>query len=423
MSEVAIPKVKHPARKRSGTAKWHMSREAVDLPLADIYQMDEHACWKFFVETRFGSKDTVRCPYCGSIGKHHFRLHDNRRWKCYGCRSTFGVTTGTIFDRHKLSLRELLLGALTWINSSAGQPALELKRHVDKTYNTAFTLQHKLREALMRGYNVGLLSGDIEIDGAHQSGYRAAEKRGVPQVTQPLSPDMTEEDLKAKMAGITGTAQVNARSRRLKGFGGVHDPTYHRRFPKDRRLLISVRKRSGTKGRGAVASRIAVALSENEGAAKAIIGDFVANSESYLNTDGETAYADQHKHFLKHRTVNHNAQLVGPNGENCNLAEELNFRYDRAEKGMYLNVEPKYLLDYAVETAFRSDTRKLPNGTQLRIALSAALSVGVSQYWRGFTHGKHRTDELLHPTPRPAPASGPKKGRHPISSANGRPPR
>jgi transposase-like protein len=92
----------------------------------------------------------------------HFRLHDTRRWKCYGCRSTFGVTTGTIFDRHKLSLRELLIGTLTWINSSAGQPALELKRHVDKTYNTAFTLQHKLREALMRGYNVGLLNGDVE---------------------------------------------------------------------------------------------------------------------------------------------------------------------------------------------------------------------------------------------------------------------
>jgi transposase-like protein len=423
MSEVGAPKVKHPARKRSGTAKWHMSREAVDLPLADIYQMDEHACWKFFVETRFGSKDTVRCPYCGSIGKHHFRLHDKRRWKCYGCRSTFGVTTGTIFDRHKLSLRELLIGTLTWINSSAGQPALELKRHVDKTYNTAFTLQHKLREALMRGYNVGLLSGDIEIDGAHQSGFKAAEKRGVPQGSASLSPETPEEDLKAKMAGMTGTAKVKARQGRAKGFDGVQDPTYKRRYPKDRRLLISVRKRSGTKGRGAVSSRVAIALSENEIAAKAIIDDFVANSESYLNTDGETAYAKQEAPFIEHRIVNHNAQLVGPNGENCNLAEELNFRYDRAEKGMYLNVEPKYLLDYAVEVAFRSDTRKLPNGTQLRIALSAALSVGVSQYWRGFTHGKHRTDELLHPTPRPAPASGPKKGRHPISSANGRPPR
>jgi transposase-like protein len=418
MSEAA-PKVKRPPRKRSGTAKWHMSREAVDLPLVDIYQMDERACWQFFVETRFGGKDTVRCPYCGSIGKHHFRIHDKRRWKCYGCRSTFGVTTGTIFDRHKLSLRELLIGALTWINSSAGQPALELKRHVDKTYNTAFTLQHKLREALMRGYNVGLLSGDIEIDGAHQSGFRADEKRGVPQNSAPPLAGMS---VKEKMALMTGNAKSKARHRRKASEGEI-DPDFFRKLPKDRRFLIAVRKRSGTKGRGAVASRVAIATIEDDVVANAVIDDFVANSESYLNTDGATAYADQHKQFRGHRIVNHTEQLVGPNGENCNLAEELNFRYDRAEKGMYLNVEPKYLLDYAVETAFRSDTRKLTNGTQLRIALSAALSVGVSQYWRGFTHGKHRTDELLHPTPRPASASGPKKGRHPISSANGRPSR
>lgn len=40
------------------------------------------------------------------------------------------------------------------------------------------------------------------------------------------------------------------------------------------------------------------------------------------------------------------------------------WRYDRAEKGIYLNIEPKYMLDYACETAFRSDTRRLgePSG-------------------------------------------------------------
>jgi hypothetical protein len=96
----------------------------------------------------------------------------------------------------------------------------------------------------------------------------------------------------------------------------------------------------------------------------------------------------------------------------------LNFRYDRAEKGQYLNIEPKYLLDYAVEVAFRTDTRRLPNGTQLKIALNMAMSVGPSKFWRGFTHGKHRKHEILHPEPRPAPSSGPEKGQHPISSVN-----
>ncbi len=101
----------------------------------------------------------------------------------------------------------------------------------------------------------------------------------------------------------------------------------------------------------------------------------------------------------------------------------INWRMDRAERGVYLNIEPKYLLDYGAEAAFRSDTRRLPNGEQLKLALNLALSVGASLFWTGFTHGRHRPVELLLPAPQPAPASGPAKGRHPISSANGRPPR
>ena len=67
-----------------------------------------------------------------------------------------------------------------------------------------------------------------------------------------------------------------------------------------------------------------------------------------MNTDGASAYAGQKNHFPRppHRESQRGVG-AGPNGENNNLAEELNFRYDRAEKGVYLNVEPKYLLDYA----------------------------------------------------------------------------
>ena len=423
MSAVVLPP-KKPARKRSGTAKWHMSREAVNLPLEEIYAMDEEACWQFFVEARFGSRDTVRCPNCGSIGKHYFRSHD-KRWKCHGCKSTFSVTSGTVFAQHKISLRKLLLGALTWVNSSAGQPALELKRHIDTTYNTVFTLQHKLREALMRGYNVGLLNGDVEIDGAYQAGFRADEKRGKPKGSASgVAAPVTAEDIKEKEKLLTQSAQTKElkRKKNERVAAGTDHGLAGRRSAHTR-MLISVRKRSGIRGRGAVASRVAVAMSEDEKIAKSVIGDFVASSESYLNTDGATGYTSQESSFLEHRTVAHSKRLVGENGENNNQAEEFNFRYDRAEKGIYLNIEAKYLLDYAVEIAFRSDTRRLPNGTQLRIALNMALSVGPSQYWRGFTHGKHRILEFLRPVSQPAPSSGPGKGRHPISSANGRPPR
>jgi len=145
--------------------------------------------------------------------------------------------------------------------------------------------------------------------------------------------------------------------------------------------------------------------------------------ESYLNTDTSPAYKELGKHYKGHMTVEHSKELRGPNGENNNQSEELNWRYDRAEKGVYLNIEPKYMLDYAVETAFRADTRRLPNGQQLKLALNVALSVGESLFWKGFTRGHHREAELIHPAPQPAKPSGPKKGRHPISAMNGRPPR
>jgi hypothetical protein len=57
------------------------------------------------------------------------------------------------------------------------------------------------------------------------------------------------------------------------------------------------------------------------------------------------------------------------------------------------------------------------------ILLNCALNVGLSKDWRGFTHGKHQDHELLTPAPRPAAASGAKKGRKTQSTKDGWPPR
>ncbi len=96
---------------------------------------------------------------------------------------------------------------------------------------------------------------------------------------------------------------------------------------------------------------------------------------------------------MGHRAVTRSKELVGADGENNNQAEEFNFRYDRAEKGIYLNIDAKYLLDYAVEIAFRSDTRRLPNGTQLQIALNMAMSIVPSQVGKLIYGSRHPTRE------------------------------
>ena len=405
-------------RPPSEAAKWHMSRQAVDLSVPEVQRWTEAQCHEFLVEVRFGNRNNVSCPHCGTVHRHYWRGPD-RRWKCVSCGKTFSITSGTVFAHRKRSLKDLITGVLMWINSAAGQPALELKRHMDTTYNTVFVWQQKMREGLVRGYNVGLLSGDIEMDGAHQAGRRSKEKRGVPQGSRPIEADADEKVLTELM--LTQTGQMKAK--RKKKESGAFNPEFGRKLPKDRRILFAVRKRSGRPGKGACATRVAVGLAETSPVAEAILKDFVAMPESWLNTDTSPAYQELGKRFLDHRTVEHSKELSGPKGQNNNQAEEYNWRYDRAEKGIYLNIEPKYLLDYAVETAFRSDTRRLPNGKQLKLALNVAMSVGESLFWKGYTRGHHREVELIHPAPQPAPASGPPKGTNPRQRMVERPPR
>ena len=395
-----------PRRRRSGTAEWHMSREAVSLSVSEVFAWTDWQCLDFMVEARFGGWDAVGCPHCGTTGKHYWRPIQ-KRWKCAGCGSTFSVTSGTVFSNRKLPLRTIIAGALLWLNSAAGQPALELKRHLNVAYNTAYVLQHKLREALVRGYNQGPLAGDLEMDGAHQSGRRAAEKRGKPQGSRSMD---SSTPVEAMETVLTQAGQQKAKRQAKKG---AIDPEFGRRLPEDRRIVMVVRQRAGKRGKGANGTRVAVAIAETATEAEAILARYAAIPESYLNTDSSPAYAAVGKAFLAHRTVEHAKELSGPEGQNNNQAEEYNWRFDRAEKGVYLNIEPKYMLDYGCEIAFRSDTRRLPNGQQLRLAMNVATNVGESQFWRGFTHGRHRKTELLHAGPRAARSSGPAKGRKP----------
>lgn len=417
MTERRVEPGKH-KRRRSGTAEWHMSRSAVSLSVPEVLKWSDKQCLDFLVEARFGSWETVSCPHCGSISKHYWRPLQ-RRWQCQGCLSTFSITSKTPLADRKLPLQSLIASYLMFMNSAAGQPALELKRHMDKTYNTVFVLQQKMREGFVRGHNVGLVSGDLEMDGAHQAGRRSAEKRGKPQASRPVDANTDVNELNAAM--LTQTAKQAARKAAAQG--GKRDPDFGKRLPKDRRILMVVSRRSGVKGKGSNATRVAIGQIESEEVARAVTASYVAVPESFLNTDTSVAYSKLGKEFRVHRTVEHSKEVVGPNGENNNLAEELNFRMDRAEQGIYLNIEPKYLLDYAAEVAFRSDTRRLPNGDQLKLALCVTLNVGPSLFWRGYTRGKHRTVELVEPKPLPALASGPKKGRSPNSQENGRAPR
>lgn len=83
----------------------------------------------------------------------------------------------------------------------------------------------------------------------------------------------------------------------------------------------------------------------------------------------------------------------------------------RSAEGVYLSASNKYLADYAVENAWREDTRRLSTGKKLRYLLRVAMGVGLSLWWRGYRQGKHRTFEMLVDGEQPAKGAGPREGR------------
>ena len=408
-------------RPSSDATRWHMSKNAVDRGMDEIARWTDLQCIKHLAAIRWGSFKYQTCPHC-SAGDEHYWSTTERRWKCRSCGKRFSVTSQTVWSKHKLPLQKLLMGLHAWMCGASGQPALESRRFFAfGGYNTALTFGGKVREALVRGFNTGFISGVAEIDGSHQSGRRASEKRG-----RPLGARVTSVEDAEKAAVLTDSARKKQKREEKKATleaGGREHPEYGAAFPAARRIAITIRRRSGAKGKGADSTRVGIGLAETPDVVQALVDKYVAVPESILATDLGTAYPTVGKQFKLHLTVNHSETLVSPEGHHVNNAESFGWRQDRSEKGVYLNLEPKYLHDYVTETAFREDHRRLPPGEASDRALYFALNVGLSQHWRMFTHGKHRDFEILAPQNQAAAASGPAKGMSPVSCVRGRPPR
>ncbi len=416
-----LPKRNIIHRPSSDASRFHMSKAAVDRSVEDVAKWTDLQCVKHLANVRWGSFKLIGCPHCNAHDEHYWSSKE-LRWKCRGCGKRFSVTSHTVFAYRKLPLQKLLAALHLWASGAAGQPALELRRMLNLGgYNTAFTLVSKLREGLLRGFHTGLVSGVVEMDGAHASGRRASEKRGRPLTFKVNDPEEAQKD-----ALLTSSARSKKRREEKAAAiaaGGIVHPEHGAVFPASRRITFTLRKRSGAKGKGAVVTRVGIGLAETPDVAQALVDAYVAKPESILATDTGTAFKAVGKEFQLHLTVNHSEALVGPNGENNNQSEGFSARQDRSEKGVYLNIEHKYLMDYVVETAFREDHRRVAPGRQADRALHFALNIGRSHYWTNFTHGQHRDFEILRPENRPAKASGPAKGRSPVPAENGRVPR
>jgi transposase-like protein len=110
------------------------------------------------------------CPHCGSVSQEHYALkgaaHRPGLWKCRDCREQFSVTVGTVFERSKIKLNVWLQAMHLMCSSKKGISSKQLERMLGVTYQTAWFMSHRIREAMKQEFNgpLGSNGGSVEVD-------------------------------------------------------------------------------------------------------------------------------------------------------------------------------------------------------------------------------------------------------------------
>ncbi len=120
------------------------------------------------------------CPRCGVVDNATALKGSSTRpgvYKCRekACRKPFSVTVRTVMERSKIPLHKWVLAAHFMASSKKGMSALQLMRMMGVTYETAWFLFHRLREAA-RDTNPSPMGGEGKIVEADETGVGGKER-------------------------------------------------------------------------------------------------------------------------------------------------------------------------------------------------------------------------------------------------------
>jgi transposase-like protein len=280
------------------------------------------------------------CPHCGNAGLARITKLKGKStrpgvYKCKECRKPFSVTVGTLMERSHIPLTKWLLAMHLMTSSKKGMSAHQLHRMLGVTYESAWFLAHRLREA-MRDPKAGPLGGDNKV----------------------VEADETFVGGKAK-------------NRAYKG-------------PPKKEAVLALVERGGKVRSRHVADVTAATLRE------AVVTQ--ASRKSHLMTDEAGQYVTVGKEFAGHSSVNHSAdEYVRLGGfVHTNTAENYFSILKRGIYGVYHHVSEAHLHRYLAEFDFRYSNRSGLGVSDTERAEKALEGI------RGKRLTYRRTDETAH---------------------------
>ena len=333
-----------------------LSAQARTVSLNEVFGWSDNKVFRTFCEFRWGSKTKQVCPRCAVFDSHQLFKStkvgmDGKalpgRWRCKHCHGFFSLTSGTVFNSHKLPLRTLLAALVLFVNSVKGLSALQMSREIGVSYKTAYVLLQKVRDTLFKERILNPLKGVVEIDG-----------------------------------GYLKTAMRKANKKKER-----KDSRLEENQNPQKCVVLALRQRSKDFAKGAERSITVILKSENPEDVQAAVERFVEPG-SYVFTDGHNSYSALSKHpDYIHEVVNHEEEYQSDDGINQNQAESFFSRMRRLVDGQIHQLAQKHIDLYANEIVFREDWRRKSNGFQFRqlgqMMMQNKPSSSFAKYWQG----------------------------------------
>src|SRR3954454_14897618 len=120
--------------------------------------------------------DGFRCPRRGA--REAYEVAGRELLQCRACRHQASVTAGTVLHRTHVPLRLWFAAAYLITTHTPGFSAVQLQRQLGLArYETAWTMLHKLRRAMLRPER-DRLSGVVEVDEAYVGGLEEGRRGG-----------------------------------------------------------------------------------------------------------------------------------------------------------------------------------------------------------------------------------------------------
>jgi len=251
----------------------------------------------------------AQCPHCKSqekIGKVEGVSARPGLYYCGSCKKQFTVTVGTIFERSKVPLSKWLLAIHLLASSKKGVSSHQLHRLLGVTYQTAWFMTHRIREAMASGA-LPPLGGEgaiVEIDETYIGAKAGVEKR-------------------------RGTAHKNAVLSLVERGGSAR--SFHVESTKKEDILPIIRAN--------------------------------IDRQSQVMTDEAVQYAQLHKDFAKHYAVDHTREewsytdRVSGTMVGTQSVEGFYSIFKRGMRGVYQHCGEKHLHRYVTEFDFRYSNR------------------------------------------------------------------